>query len=343
MADRGSFKVLVCTSLSDSQLARITVAREPGSVADGAALLLRELPDALRPGQKDPPLREKNRSLDELLGEADVLLGARRVPRDIAKRAPRLRWVQMPLAGPTSADLESLWRIPGIVVTSATGINALPVAEYAVMVMMLLVKDARRIIRSQDAGEWDRYDLGQLRGKTLAIIGFGTVGREVARLAEPFDMKRIALKRSVDPREGLPEWVYAADRLPEVLKEADIVTLCVPATAATRGMIGSKQLALMKPSAVLINVARGDVLDEEALAAALKEGRLAGAALDVFNEEPLAPGSPFWKLPNAIVSGHVAGLFESYDDAVVDLFLANLSRFERGEPLLNPIDRRTGY
>ncbi|MBF8298953.1 MAG: oxidoreductase [Dehalococcoidia bacterium] len=335
-------KVLVCTSLSDAQLRRIRDASSRIEVSDGAALLLEELPEALRPGQSQPPLRD-GRSFQDLLASAEVMLAARRVPHDLAERAPRLRWIQMPLVGLNGVGLEGMWKRAEVAITSAAGVNALPVAEYAIMAMMMLVKDARRILASQESRLWDRYDLGQLRGKTLAIIGFGMVGKEVARLAEPFGVRLLGLKRQVDEKEGLPTWVYPADRLHDVLGQADIVVLCLPATRATRGMIGREQLALLRRSAIVINVSRGDVIDEAAFAEALAQGRLGGAALDVFNDEPLPRNSPFWTLPGTIISGHVAGLFQGLDDAIVDLFLTNLERYLSGRALINAVDRQTGY
>ena len=335
--------VLVCTSLNDAQLERVRAANPRLRVYDGAALLLKGLPEALRPGQKPAPIRETKPTLEQLFAEADVILAARRMPPDLAARAPRLKWVQMPLAGLDGTGVDQLPAQSGIRISTATGINALPVAEYAMMAIMMLVKDAKRLIHSNEARSWDRYDLGQLRGKALAIVGFGTVGREVARLAEPFGMKLLAVKRKVDPAEHLPPWVLPAAKLDEVLGQADIVTLCVPATPATRGMIGERQLALMRHGAMLVNVARGDVIDDVALVQALEDGRLAGAALDVFAQEPLTPESPYWTLPNVLVTGHVAGLFEGYDGAVVDLFIANLGRYLAGEPLVNEVDREMGY
>ena len=342
MAER-VLDVLICTSLTDAQLGRVRSASPRLRVSDGAALLMRDLPDSLRPGQKAAPIREAGQTLNELFSQAEVILAARRMPVDLAAKAPRLKWVQMPLAGLDATGVDRVPVASGIRITTAAGINALPVGEYAVMAMMMLVKNAKRLVHSHDAHRWDRFDLGLLRGKTLAVIGFGTVGREVARLAEPFGMKRLAVKRTVDPAEGLPPWVLPAEKLDEVLAQADIVTLCVPATPATKGMIGARQLGFMRPGAVLVNVARGDVVDDAALVAALQQEKLAGAALDVFTQEPLPPESPYWGLPNVLATGHVAGLFEGYDDAVVDLFVANLGHYLAREPLINEVDRRTGY
>lgn len=335
--------VLVCTSLTDAQLERVRSADTRLRVSDGAGLLVRDLPDALRPGQKPAPIRESSRTLNDLFGAAEVVLAARRMPVDLITKAPRLKWVQMPLAGLDATGVDRVPADSGVRITTAAGINALPVAEYALMAMMMLVKDVRRLYQSDDAHRWDRFDLGLLRGKTLAVIGFGTVGREVARLAEPFGMKRLAVKRTVDPAERLPAWVLPAEKLEDVLAEADIVTLCLPATPATKGMIGARQVSLMRAGAVLVNVSRGDVVDDAALVAALRQGRLAGAVLDVFTQEPLPPESPYWGLPNVLVTGHVAGLFQEYDEAVVDLFVANLGRYLAGRPLINEVDRRTGY
>ena len=185
--------------------------------------------------------------------------------------------------------------------------------------------------------------LGQLRGKTLGIVGYGAIGREVARLAGPFGMRLLATKRRVAADEGLPDWVLPKGRLEYLLRESDFVVLSVPATAATSGIIGTRELAAMRPSAFLINISRGDVVDEGALIGALERGALAGAALDVFQTEPLPTESRLWGMPNVLVSGHIAGLFDTYDEAVVEMFAANLRRYLDGAPLLNEVDRGSGY
>ncbi len=343
MPRRPPVNVLVLTSLPDDLLQRIAAVGPTVRVADGAALLLKELPSALRPGQAKPPPRAHRQTLDALLAEAEVVLAARRVPQDLRARAPRLRWVQWPMAGIDALRETDVWADPRVVVTSAAGINARAVAEYVMMSALALAKHLPRLLASKHQRTWDRFALGQLRGKTMGIVGLGSVGGEVAGLAQAFGMKLLAAKRTIDPDGDAPEWVLPRDRLDQLLSESDVVVLCVPATAETTGMIGRRELALMRPRAVLINVSRGDVVDEAALIDALRQGRLAGAALDVFRHEPLPTDSPLWEMPNVLISAHIAGLFDEYDARVVDLFTSNLFQYLAGHRLLNQVDRKAGY
>ncbi len=338
-----TINVLVCTSLTDTLFDKLARFDPRVRVTDAAALLLPELPTALRPGQSWPPLRAPGQSLDQLLAGAEVILSARRLPKDVARRSPRLRWVQSPLAGVDWLKDTDLWGREDILLTSASGINARPVAEYTFMAIMALSKDVRRIFRSQEQRTWDRFEPAQLHGKTIGIVGYGAIGREVARIAQAFGMRVIAVKRRVTSGEGLPDWVWPVDRLPRLLAEADYVVLSVPGATQTRGMIGPREIATMKSSAVLVNVSRGDVVDEEALTDALRRELLAGAALDVFRTEPLPKDSPLWTMPNVLVSGHLAGLFANYDSSLLDLFTENLRLYLEGRPLRNVVDRAAGY
>lgn len=341
MAQRGPLKVVVLTSLPDALLQRIVSLDQRLEVADAAALLLNEIPAALRPGQSPPPVRVEGRELDDLLAEAEVVLAARRLPADLAFRAPRLRWVQLPMAGVEWVKNTDLWSSPKIAITGAAGINATQVAEYVLMAMLALAKDLPRMLASKGRRQWDRFDLGQLRGKTLGIVGYGAIGQEAGRLAGAFGMNVLATKRRIEP--GAPPWVLPVQQLDRLLRESDYVLLSVPATPETSGMIGPEQLAAMRPTAYLVNISRGSVVDEAALIEALRAGRLAGAALDVFRTEPLPADSSLWEMPNVLISAHIAGLFEQYDAAVVDLFAANMRRYLDGQPLVNQVDRRAGY
>ncbi len=334
--------VLVCTSISDPQLELIASAGSGTRVTDAAALVLREVPDALRPGQQ-PPNRSPVGDLDTLLADTEIILSARRLLPDLIKRAPRLRWVQLPFAGVDWVTKSDLWKASKVHITSAAGISAQPIAEYILMMMLAHAKDLRRVLESQASAKWDRINMGQLRGKTLGILGFGAIGKEIARLAQALGMVVLATKRTLRSNSGLPDWVFPIDQMPRVLAESDYVLLSVPATPETVGMIGPKELAAMKPGGVLINISRGDVVYEGALIEALQGAHLGGAALDVFQVEPLPQDSPLWQMPNVVISSHIAGLFEDYDGAVVELFAANLVRYLDGEPLLNLVDRRAGY
>lgn len=334
--------VVVATSLRDDLIARIAGVDARVRVADAAAKLLEELPTALRPMQQPAPDRSEGRSLDTMLAEAEVVLAARRLPPDVGRRAPNLRWIQLPMAGTELARDLDVWNDPTVVITSAAGVNARPVAEWVMTQALTLAKQVGRMVRGQRARAWDRFELPQLRGATMGIVGFGEIGRETARLADAFGMRVVAVKRNPDEAGGGGE-VLPLSELDRVLRESDFLVLAVPSTPETRGMIGARELALLKPTAYFINPARGDVVDEAALLAALAERRIAGAALDVLESEPPPPDSPWWEVDNALVTAHVAGLFPGYDAAVVDLFVENLRCYLDGQPLRNVVDRARAY
>jgi phosphoglycerate dehydrogenase-like enzyme len=199
-------------------------------------------------------------------------------------------------------------------------------------------------VRLQLAHRWDHAAVAgdELRGRTLGILGLGAIGRDIARAAAAFDLNVIGIKRHPEPAVGVAR-VLPPEGLHEVLREADYLLVALPLTGATRGLIGEAEFAAMKSSAILINIGRGAIVDEAALIAALRDGRIAGAGLDVFMEEPLPPDSPFYEMPNVIVTPHVAGSTPRYFDRVTALLIENLRRFLKQEPLHNVVDKELGY
>jgi len=285
-------------------------------------------------------------------------------PRDLA-RAPALKWVQLHMAGVNALHDHPLYTKSALPLTTTSGVHAATIAEYALAVMLALAHRVPRMVEWQarggwppDARRWELFVPTELRGATLGIIGYGSIGRELARMAtSALGMRVVALKRDPSRRadpdycppgtgdsEGrLPELWLGPDGLPELLEVADVVVMAAPLTPATRGMIGAAALARMKPSAYFINVGRGASVDEAALAQALRARRIAGAAVDVFAEEPPPAGHPLYACDNVIVSPHVSGFLPSYDDRCADLFAENLRRWLAGAPLLNLVDRARGY
>jgi phosphoglycerate dehydrogenase-like enzyme len=276
------------------------------------------------------------------LPAADVLAVSMLWKNELAATAPRLRLIQSISAGTDQYD-KALLRDRGIRLASAAGVNAEAVAEHA---MALILALARRLPEARDnqmARRW-RGMIGdiaaredQLTAKTLLIVGMGRIGTRLARLARAFDLRVVAIRR--DPARGADgaDAVAGPDRLHDLLGQADIVALACPLTPDTENLIDAAALADMKPAAHLINVARGRVVDEPELIAALQEGRLAAAALDVTREEPLPAASPLWSLPNVLLTPHTAGETQRYEDGVIDLLLANLDRLRRGEMLVNEV------
>ena len=209
---------------------------------------------------------------------------------------------------------------------------------------MSLAKERRALVKQQEEKAWKRMNPAELYGATVGIISLGRIGSEIAKRAKAFGMRVIGTRRTAagEKAENV-EQVYPISRLNDLLAESDYVVLTLPSTAETKKLIGEAQLKAMKKSAFLINVARGDVVDEQALIAALRDGTIAGAALDVFDKEPLPADSAFWELPNVLISPHVAGYAEKGDDRMTDLFCDNLRLFLDGKPLVNIVDATKGY
>jgi phosphoglycerate dehydrogenase-like enzyme len=285
-------------------------------------------------------------------------------PRELS-RAPDLRWVQLHMAGVDALRDHPIYTGSAITLTTSSGVHAAAVAEYAVTTMLALAHRVPRMVEWQQRGMWppdkERWPLfvpTEIRGATLGIIGYGSIGREIARIAKTaFAMRVIACKRDPsrradpgyhlpgtgDPDGALPDaWLSPAE-MPELLAHADVLVMCAPLTPETRHVIDARALSAMKPSAYFVNVGRGASVDERALAEALRERRIAGAAVDVFAEEPPPPGHPLYALDNVIVSPHVSGFIPSYDEKCCELFAENLRRYLDGAPLLNVVDRARGY
>lgn len=283
------------------------------------------------------------RSADELarrLPEADVLVVSGLWRNELAAQAARLRFIQSVSAGTDQYD-QALLRERGIRLASAAGVNAEAVAEHAMALVLAL---ARRLPEARDlqhARRWrgmaaDRASReDQLTGRTLLVVGLGRIGARLARLAKAFEMRVVATRR--DPAAGsggVADLVLGNDRLPELLALADVVALTCPLTPETENLIDAAALAAMKPTAHLVNVARGRVVDEVALIDALQQRRIAAAALDVLREEPLPATSPLWAMPQVLITPHSAGETQRYEDGVVDILLDNLGRLQRGEARL---------
>ncbi len=290
----------------------------------------------------------------------DVLYALRVLPRP--QDAPRLRWVQLHSAGIDHALHEALYTSGDVTFTTASGIHAVNVAEYVMAQILAVSHRLPRMFEDKAAAQWTedrqtRYLPHELRGATLGVVGYGSIGREVARLGQAFGMSVLAVKRNLrqladdgyclpgtgDPEAEIPERLYPIQALHSFLGECDYVVLTLPLTEASYHLIDAAALAAMKPTAVLINISRGDIVDEKALVAALEKGTLGGAALDVFNTEPLPPDSPLWKLPNVLISPHISGFTPLYNERAADLFAENLRRYVVGEPLLNVVDQDQGY
>ena len=285
-------------------------------------------------------------TLRRLLPEADVAFTPF-VDRDIFASASRLRWVQSPAVGVGSLMFPELLA-SAVVLTSARGIRARSIAEHVLGVTIALARQLPATLRAQTAHRWAQDELETaaqtLQGARMGIVGLGAIGLEVVKLAAPFGLRVTAIRRRAGepPPDGV-EAVWPPARLPDLLAHSDVVVLAAPHTPETKRLIGRAQLDRIKPGALLVNVARGKLIDDEAVIAALRDGRLGGAALDVFSQEPLDASSPYWDLPNVIITPHTSGAMKDYWTPLVALFADNLRRFEKGAPLLNVVDKVAGY
>ena len=286
--------------------------------------------------------------------DVEVLIGGR-APDDLG-RVPSLRWLQVRSAGVDHMAADPPWR-KGLLVTNAKGVYAVPIGEYVSGMVLRIHQPAAAWSADQAAHRWPSGEpplIDPIRGKTAVIAGDGSIGREVARQLAALGMRIVAIKPhpdvradasyrvpgTGDPDGSIPERIVGDDGLLGAAREADVLVLTMPLTDASRGVIGREVLAALPSRAWLINVSRGALVDEPALLEALRAGRLAGAVLDVFAEEPLPEDSPWWDAPNVIVTPHASGhTLRFFDDLVVE----NVRRYLAGEPLLNPVDPERGY
>ena len=271
------------------------------------------------------------------------------VDRDVFPAATRLRWVQSPAVGVGSLMFPELLA-SDVVITTARGIRARAIAEHILGVTIALARRLPTAIRAQVEHRWAQADIEgpdidvrTLHGQRMGIVGLGAIGRELVALAAPFGFRITAIRRTAAAPPPGVDAVWPPERLHDLLAQSDVVVIAAPHTPQTKRLIGRAEVDCIKHGALLINVARGKMIDDDAVVAALGDGRLGGAALDVFSEEPLPASSPYWDLPNVIVTPHVSGAQRDYWTPLVALFSDNLRRFERGEPLLNVVDKVAGY
>jgi phosphoglycerate dehydrogenase-like enzyme len=285
--------------------------------------------------------------IESLLPQADVLFTFRLVD-DLLRKAPRLKWIQFASAGVDKAMEAGLLQ-SDLILTTSSGIHAVPIGEYVLGSMLMFAHHFHQAARQQAGHQWAHYASSELRDKTLGIVGYGHIGREVARLALCFGMQVIAMT-SQAPGSGAREegqaqavTLLAPARLRDLLAQSDYVLVSVPLVTSTHRLIGESELRAMRPSAFLVNISRGRVIDEAALVRVLQEKRIAGAGLDVFETEPLPGDSPLWDMENVILTPHSAGSHQRYNERATALFCDNLRRYLAGEPLINQVDKLRGY
>jgi len=299
--------------------------------------------DALPPGVRTVIGRQPE-DFGDALGVAEVIFhcsGGRKRLEPLLAKAPRVRWVHSRSAGVENILFPAL--VEGaVVVTNARGAYSRSLAEWAMAGVLFFAKDLRRLLRSQAEGRWDVFEPEEIAGRTLGIVGYGDIGRAVARYARALGMRVLALRRRPEPDEVAHE-VLGPDGLNELMRRSDYVILAAPLTPDTRGLVGREAIAAMKPSGVLVNVGRGPVVDEAALVEALTARRIRGAALDVYEQEPLPAGHPLYSLDNVLLSPHSADNVPGWRESAVDVFVEHVKLFRDGQPLRNVVDKAHGY
>ena len=273
------------------------------------------------------------------IADADVILGSVSFPARLLAHAERVKWIQVTGAG-VDAFLGQGPLPSGVLLTRADVSFGEQIAEYVIGHLLALTQQIRDVYTLQASRRWDPLTVELLRGRTMGILGAGSIGQAVAARARGMGLRTVGLARTARALPGF-DVVHAADDLPTILSNADVLVVCLPLTRQTRGLIRRAELAQLKPSAILVNVARGAIVDEEALIEALAVKKIRAAILDVFAEEPLSPESPLWGMENVTITSHHAGL--NIPDEIIDFFLKNLTRFRSGRPLSGLVNLDRGY
>jgi glyoxylate/hydroxypyruvate reductase A len=304
-----------------------------------------DLPAPTHPSDHPQPSAdtpEARKRWERLLDEAEILFdfGPPELVSTLARR-PHLRWIQGSSAG-VGRRLEGTGLLESyVVITTSSGVHARPLAEFALLGILMFGKRTLELVRAQEARHWERHSGEEVRGKTVCVVGLGSIGLEVARVVRTLDARVVGTVRALRGRTAAAldvDRLEPTEGLDELLPEADVVVIATPDTPETTGLLDARRIAAMKEGAVLVNVGRGGVVDEDALIEALRSGRLAGAALDVFRQEPLPADSPLWSLPNVFVSPHTAANVAEENARIVDIFCDNVRRYLAGEPLRNVLD-----
>ena len=297
----------------------------------------------------------------DVIARAEVLYTVGYFPEP--EGAPKLRWIQLNSAGVNHALRNRIAQAEDIMVTSVSGIHATNMAHYCLMMMLMFNYKMRLALDLQSRAHWQENAAGtfspvDMERQTVGIVGYGSIGRELARLCKTMGMTVLASKRDLrntaedkafalpdagDPQGDIPDRIYPADTVASMAKDCDYLVVTVPRTRETEHLIDDEVFDAMKPTAALVNVARGAVVDEQALITALSSGNIGGAALDVFEEEPLPTTSPLWALDNVIITPHISGFTRDYHEKAALVFKENLRRYLDNRPLLNQLDRAKGY
>jgi len=290
------------------------------------------------------------KTADELgapVSEARVLYswsGGKAEVQKVLARGGKLDWIQT-----RSAGLDSLWFAEliesPVCLTNGSGTFSQSLGEFAITGALYFAKDIPRMLKSKAEKRWDVFNVSELSTQTMGIVGYGDIGRAIARRARGMGMRVLALRRDPSPRAGDEnvDRVYATAEIHTMLPQCDYVAVAAPLTPSTKHLMSTAEFTVMKPDAIVMNVGRGPVIDEAALVEALRTKRIRGAALDVFEVEPLPGDSPLWEMENVLISAHTADHTKDWLDDAINFFLDQLARYRKGEPLKNIVDKQAGY
>jgi phosphoglycerate dehydrogenase-like enzyme len=315
---------------------RVLCVFEPRSEDEGA-----------RDGKETSAWREvTGDELDVLLAQAEVYVGFR-FPMEWLERAPSLKWVQLASAGSDHMLRAGLLeRRPNLKLTTASGVHEVPISEHIAAMILHFSRGFNVAVRNQPLHKWERYRPTEANEATVCLLGYGPIGKRAARLCKGLGMKVTVVRASLEeqtPGDEVVESFYPVRQLNDALAGADYVVVAAPRTARSEKMVGKEQFEVMKQEAVLINISRGALVDEAALVEVLREGKIRGAGLDVFEEEPLPGDSPLWDMPNVLITPHNAGANPHYNRRVTELFCDNLGLYLAGKPLRNVVEVERGY
>ena len=295
-------------------------------------------------GNRDVVITQDEDKVKEIANNIEIAAGW--VPRQLIKRFSNLRWFQQ-----WGAGADWLMEHPDLakrdfILTNMSGLHAIPISEHILAFMFSFCRDFPRAMRAQFQGKWMKHqeiNVFELSGKTMILVGVGAIGERTAKAANDLGMKVIGIRKRPEINVPGVEKMWSSKNLLDVLPQGDFVVLTVPLTDETKGMIGEKELQGMKESAYLINIGRGGTINEESLITALQSGWIAGAGLDVFEDEPLPENSPLWSMDNVIITAHYSGMTPHYHERGLSIFKENLNRYVQGEEMMNVVDKEAGY
>lgn len=311
-------KILITQQISDDHISRIQEAAPEAEIV----------------------IAQEEAEIAAQMPTANVIYGSNYLPA-VLPECPDLAFIQVSSAGVDRLMRPELLDHP-VQLVNARGMHGTTIAEHVFLLMLAITREMPAMQEAQKRHEWIKVDPPVLEGTTLGIVGYGSIGQAIAKRAKAFGMQVLATRRNPVADEWADE-VWGNDRLHDLLPLCDYIVLAMPLTPETRHMIGETELALCKSSAVLVNIARGPVVDEPALIRALQDGVIKAAGLDVFDVEPLAADSPLWDMPQVIVTPHMAGHMPDYADKAIDILLENLRRYQAGQELTNVVDKQAGY